>query len=62
MAKGVITGHSASVGAGISGESEVNDRKHVREDKSPGPSRSTVKEEIDSCAQRIQTLQVSRVT
>jgi hypothetical protein len=65
MAQGVITGHN--VGAEISGESEVNDRKRVREDESPGPSakrrtRPTIKkEEIDSRVQQIRALQVSRV-
>ena len=68
MAQGVIAGHN--VGAEISGESAVNDRKRVREDESPGPSkrrtRLTIKkEEIDSRVQQIralqQALQVSRV-
>jgi hypothetical protein len=66
MAQGVITGHG--VGAGISGGSEVNDKKRAREGGSPGPSKrrtgSTIKkEEIsdDARAHRIQALQVSRV-
>ena len=64
MAQGVITGHN--VGEENSGESEVNDRKRVREDESPGPSnrrtRPTIKkEEIDSRVQQIRALQVSRV-
>ena len=64
MAQGVITRHD--LGAEISRESEVNDRKHVGEDESPGPSkrrtRLTIKkEEIDSRVQQIRALQVSRV-
>ena len=66
MAQGVIIGHS--VDAGISGGSEANDKKRVRDDdRSPGPSKRrtgpTVKSEEDSAdtrAQRIQALQVSR--
>jgi hypothetical protein len=65
MAQGVISGHG--VGAGISGGSEVNNRKRAWEGGSPGPSkrrtRSSVKEEIsaNARAQRIQDLQVSGV-
>jgi hypothetical protein len=67
MAEGVITGYG--VGATIGGESEANERKRVREDDLPGPSTkrrtgSIVKKEVMSVnarAQRIQTLQVSRV-
>ena len=66
MAQGVIIGHS--VDAGISGGSEANDKKRVRDDDgSPGPSKRrtgpTVKSEedfADTRAQRIQALQVSR--
>jgi hypothetical protein len=69
MAQGVIIGHG--VGTGMSGGSEVNDRKRVRENVSPGPSKktkrstgSTIKKEeisVDACAQRIQALQLSGV-
>ena len=73
MAQGVITGQVG--GARFSGGSEVNDRKRVREDGSPGPSKrhtgSTVKKEeissnahaqrIQAIQEQIQALQVSRV-
>lgn len=60
MAQGVIIEHD--VGAEISGESEVNDRKRVREDESPGPSkrrtRPTIKKvEFGSRVRQIQALQ-----
>ena len=66
MAQGVIIEHD--VGAGTSGGSKVNNKKRVRDDGSPGPSKrrtgSTVKKEEISAnarrAQRIQDLQVSR--
>ena len=66
MAQGVIIGHD--VGTGMSGGSEVNDRKRARENESPGPSKRrtgpTIKKEEDSDdvrRQQIQVLQVSRV-
>ena len=69
MAQGVIIGHD--VGTEMGGGFEVNDRKRVRENGSPGPSKKTKrstgspikKEEIsaDACAQRIQALQLSGV-
>jgi len=62
MAQGVIVGYN--IGAGISGGSEVDDRKRAREDGSSGPSKrrtgSSIKEEElsdDARAQRIQALE-----
>ena len=66
IAQGVIVG--CGVGAVISGGSEVNNRKHAREDGSADPYKrraisSTKKEEVsvNAHAQRIQALLVSRI-
>ena len=66
-AQGVIVVHGAE--AKINGGSEVNDRKRAREDGLSGPSKRRAgpilkKEEIsgDARTQRIQALQVSRIS
>ena len=64
MAQGVIPRHDVGAGDGNREGSKVNDRKHAREDGSPGPSRrrtrTTIKKEDTSAlTQQIQSLQVS---